>query len=117
MKQKIAIISALLHRPKVLVLDEALNGLDPRSAKLVKDLLRNLANEGVSVLFSTHVLEIAEALCDHVAIMYQGSILANGTISDLRSQAGPPRLHARGGLPEDHGHRRARRDGEGAQSS
>jgi ABC-2 type transport system ATP-binding protein len=90
MKQKIAIISALLHRPKVLVLDEALNGLDPRSAKLVKDLLRSLADEGVSVLFSTHVLEIAEALCDDVAIMYQGSILANGTISDLRQKAGLP---------------------------
>jgi ABC-2 type transport system ATP-binding protein len=90
MKQKIAIISALLHRPKVLVLDEALNGLDPRSAKLVKDLLRNLADEGISVLFSTHVLEIAEALCDDVAIMYQGSILANGTIADLRQKAGLP---------------------------
>lgn len=90
MKQKIAIISALLHRPKVLVLDEALNGLDPRSAKLVKDLLRNLADEGISVLFSTHVLEIAEALCDDVAIMYQGSILANGTVADLRQKAGLP---------------------------
>jgi ABC-2 type transport system ATP-binding protein len=91
MKQKIAIIAALLHRPKVLVMDEALNGLDPRSAKLVKDLLRNLASEeGVSVLFSTHVLEIAEALCDQVAIMYQGKIVANGNMADLRSQAGLP---------------------------
>jgi len=90
MKQKVAIISALLHRPRVLVLDEALNGLDPRSAKLVKDLLRSLASEGVSVLFSTHVLEIAEALCDDVAIMYQGSIVAKGTITDLRQEAGLP---------------------------
>jgi ABC-2 type transport system ATP-binding protein len=90
MKQKIAIISALLHRPKILVMDEALNGLDPRSAKLVKDLLRNLANEGISVLFSTHVLEIAEALCDQVAIMYRGKIVANGNMADLRSQAGLP---------------------------
>jgi ABC-2 type transport system ATP-binding protein len=90
MKQKIAIIAALLHRPKILVMDEALNGLDPRSAKLVKDLVRNLANDGTSVLFSTHVLEIAEALCDHVAIMYQGKIVANGSMSDLRSQAGLP---------------------------
>jgi ABC-2 type transport system ATP-binding protein len=90
MKQKIAIISALLHRPKILVMDEALNGLDPRSAKLVKDLLRNLATEGISVLFSTHVLEIAEALCDEVAIMYQGKIVANGNMADLRSQAGLP---------------------------
>lgn len=90
MKQKIAIISALMHRPQMLIMDEALNGLDPRSAKLVKDLLRNLANEGISVLFSTHVLEIAEALCDQVAIMYQGKIVANGTMSDLRAQAGLP---------------------------
>lgn len=90
MKQKIAIIAALMHHPKILIMDEALNGLDPRSAKLVKDLLRNLANEGVSVLFSTHVLEIAEALCDQVAIMYQGHIVANGSMTDLRSQAGLP---------------------------
>ncbi|MDG6926486.1 MAG: ABC transporter ATP-binding protein [Nitrososphaerota archaeon] len=90
MKQKIAIIAALMHRPKILVMDEALNGLDPRSAKLVKDLLRNLANEGISVLFSTHVLEIAEALCDDVAIMYQGKVVASGTMADLRSQAGLP---------------------------
>lgn len=90
MKQKIAIIAALLHHPKVLVMDEALNGLDPRSAKLVKDLLRNLANEGISVLFSTHVLEIAEALCDQVAIMYLGKIVANGSMAELRSQAGLP---------------------------
>ena len=90
MKQKVAIISALVHKPKVLVLDEALNGLDPRSARLVKDLIRELAAEGVSVLFSTHVLEIAEALCDRVAIMYQGTILAEGTVAELRQKAGLP---------------------------
>jgi ABC-2 type transport system ATP-binding protein len=90
MKQKIAIISALVHRPGILVLDEALNGLDPRSARLVKDLLRQLAGEGVSILFSTHVLEIAEALCDRVAIMYQGNIVAEGTIAQLRQTAGLP---------------------------
>ena len=90
MKQKIAITGALMHRPKLLILDEALNGLDPRSAKIVKDLLRSLANEGVSILFSTHVLEIAEAICDRVAIMYQGQILEVGTVSDLRQKAGLP---------------------------
>jgi ABC-2 type transport system ATP-binding protein len=90
MKQKIALTAALLHRPKVLILDEALNGLDPRSAKLVKDLSKNLASEGTSILFSTHVLEIAEALCDRVAIMYQGSVLADGTIAELRQGAGLP---------------------------
>jgi len=90
MKQKVAIIAALVHKPKILVLDEALNGLDPRSARLVKDLLRELATEGVSVLFSTHVLEIAQALCDRVAIMYQGTIMAEGTVGELRQKAGLP---------------------------
>ena len=90
MKQKVALISALVHKPRILVLDEALNGLDPRSAKLVKDLLRELANEGVSILFSTHVLEIAQALCDRVAIMYMGSILAEGTVAELTQGAGLP---------------------------
>jgi ABC-2 type transport system ATP-binding protein len=90
MKQRIAITGALMHHPKLLVMDEALNGLDPRSAKIVKDLLRSLANEGFAVLFSTHVLEIAEAICDRVAIMYQGRILAEGTASELRERAGLP---------------------------
>ncbi len=90
MKQKVAIISALVHKPKILVMDEALNGLDPRSARLVKDLLRQLASEGISILFSTHVLEIAQALCDKVAIMYQGTILALGTVAELRQTAGLP---------------------------
>ncbi len=90
MKQKVAIISALVHKPRVLVLDEALNGLDPRSARLVKDLIKELATEGVSILFSTHVLEIAQSLCDRVAIMYQGTILAEGTVAELRQKAGLP---------------------------
>jgi ABC-2 type transport system ATP-binding protein len=90
MKQKIAIISALVHKPQILVLDEALNGLDPRSARVVKDLLKQLASEGVSILFSTHVLEIAQALCDRVAIMYQGTIMAEGTVGELRQTAGLP---------------------------
>jgi ABC-2 type transport system ATP-binding protein len=90
MRQKIAITAALIHHPRLLVLDEPLNGLDPRSAKIVKDLVRSLAREGVAVLFSTHVLEIAEAICDRVAIMYNGSILAEGTVTDLRQKAGMP---------------------------
>ncbi|MGD0395363.1 MAG: ABC transporter ATP-binding protein [Nitrososphaerales archaeon] len=90
MKQKIAITAALMHHPRLLILDEALNGLDPRSARIVKDLLRSLAKEGFCVLFSTHVLEIAEAICDRVAIMYQGRILAEGTVPELRRQAGLP---------------------------
>jgi ABC-2 type transport system ATP-binding protein len=90
MKQKIAITAALMNRPKLLIVDEGLNGLDPRSARIVKDLLRNLASEGVAILFSTHVLEIAEAICDRVVIMSFGSILAEGAIQDLKQRAGMP---------------------------
>ncbi len=91
MKQKVALIAALLHRPRFLLLDEPLNALDPRAARLVKDLLRNLATtDGVAVLFSTHVLEIAEAICDRVTILVQGSVLATGTVPALREKAGLP---------------------------
>lgn len=90
MKQKIAFTAALLHRPRVLILDEVLNGLDPRSARIVKDILLRLAGEGVSVLFSTHVLEIAEAMCTRISIMNEGKIIAEGTVQDLRAKAGMP---------------------------
>jgi len=90
MKQKVAITAALLHRPKALILDESLNGLDPRSARIVKELLHRLAREGVAILFSTHVLEIAEAMCDRVMIMNEGSALAEGSVQELRSLAGLP---------------------------
>ena len=89
MKQKVALISALIHRPRLLVLDEPLNGLDPRSARIVKDLLRSLASrDGVGILFSTHVLEIAQAICDRVVILGRGSVLASGTVAALQAQAG-----------------------------
>jgi ABC-2 type transport system ATP-binding protein len=90
MKQKAAIIAALLHKPKVLILDEPLNGLDPRSARILKDLIHKLADEGVVTIFSTHVLEIAEAICTRVAIMHEGEVLAQGTVAELRSKAGMP---------------------------
>ncbi len=90
MKQKIAITAALLHRPRALIMDEALNGLDPRSAKIVKDVLHRLAGEGVAILFSTHILEIAEAMCSTITIMNEGSIIAEGTVQDLRARAGMP---------------------------
>ena len=91
MKQKVALIAALLHRPRFLLLDEPLNALDPRAARLVKDLLKNLSQkEHVGVLFSTHVLEIAEAICDRVVILSRGQVLASGTVPELRSRAGLP---------------------------
>jgi ABC-2 type transport system ATP-binding protein len=89
MKQKVALIAALIHRPRLLVLDEPLNGLDPRSARVTKDLLRNLAShDGVGVLFSTHVLEIAQAICDRVVILNHGAVVAAGTVAALRDRAG-----------------------------
>lgn len=89
MKQKVALIAGLVHHPRLLVLDEPLNGLDPRSARVVKEVLRSLAqNEGVGVLFSTHVLEIAQSICDQIVILHQGSVVASGTVDDLRRRAG-----------------------------
>ena len=87
MKQKIALISALLHRPQILVLDEALTGLDPMSARIVKDLLHKLAKDGVTILFSTHVLAIAEVMCDQITLMHSGNIIARGKLDELREQA------------------------------
>ena len=88
MRQKIALISALMHKPRVLILDEPLNGLDPRSAKIVKELLHHLAGEGVSILFSTHVLEIADAICSKITIVSNGSTIAEGTSQEIKTMAG-----------------------------
>jgi len=89
MKQKVALIAALAHRPKLLLLDEPLNGLDPRSARITKDLLRNLADhERAAILFSTHVLEIAQAICDRVVILDHGRVLASGSFATIRERAG-----------------------------
>ena len=84
MKQKIALISAFLHRPKLLILDEPLSALDPRSARIVKDFLQKLKAQGVTTIMSTHVLEIAQAVCDRIGIMYQGKLLALGNMKELR---------------------------------
>ncbi len=90
MRQKIALIAALIHRPRILILDEPLSGLDPKSARLVKDLLNRLKEEGVAIILSTHILEIADALCDEVAIMYEGRKIAEGRPSELREEEGMP---------------------------
>jgi ABC-2 type transport system ATP-binding protein len=90
MKKKISLISAFLHRPKLLILDEPLNALDPRSARIVKDYLFSLKQQGITTILSTHVLEIAEAVCDRIGIMYQGKILALGSMSELRQEASLP---------------------------
>jgi len=90
MKQKIALISAFLHKPKLLILDEPLNGLDPKSARIVKNLLRELASQGVTTIMSTHILEIAQAMCDRIAIMYEGRLLALGNMEEMRQKARLP---------------------------
>ena len=90
MKKKISLISAFLNKPKLLILDEPLNALDPRSARIVKDFLHQLKAQGVTTIMSTHVLEIAEALCDRIAIMYQGQLLALGNMDELRQKASLP---------------------------
>jgi ABC-2 type transport system ATP-binding protein len=90
MKQKVVIISALMHKPELLLLDEPLSGLDPKSARIVKDLLRELASQGVTTIMSTHILEIAQAMCDRIAIMYGGRLLALGTMEELRRKAKMP---------------------------
>jgi ABC-2 type transport system ATP-binding protein len=90
MKQKIALISALVHKPKLLLLDEPLGGLDPRSARIIKDLLRELTSKGTTTIMSTHILEIAQAMCDRIAIMYEGKLLATGNMRELREKARLP---------------------------
>jgi len=90
MKKKITLISAFLHKPKLLILDEPLNALDPRSARIVKEFLLELKTQGVTTIMSTHVLEIAQALCDRIGIMYQGNLLALGNMDELRQRASLP---------------------------
>ena len=87
MRHKIGLCGTLLHDPLVLVLDEPLAGLDPHSARRVKDLLRDLCRQGRTVFLSTHVLEVAERVCDRVGILDQGQLVAVGTIQALRAQA------------------------------
>ena len=87
MKQKIVLSSALLHDPKVLVLDEPLVGLDPKSARMVKEILRTLSSRGVSIFMCTHILEVAEKLCHRIGIIFGGRLIALGTLEELRRQA------------------------------
>jgi ABC-2 type transport system ATP-binding protein len=86
MRQKVIIASALVHRPEVIVVDEPMVGLDPRSAKLLKALFRQFVDRGGTILMSTHTLEVAEAMCDRIAIIQGGNIVACGTMDELRQQ-------------------------------
>ncbi len=86
-KQKVQIIAALMHNPKLLIMDEPLNGLDAKSTKILKEILQIHVKKGGSVLFSTHIMEIAEELCDRIAVINNGKIIAEGTIEELREFA------------------------------
>ena len=86
MRQKLIICGAFVHRPELIVVDEPMVGLDPKSARLLKDLFRQFVDRGGTVLMSTHTLEIAEVMCDRVAIVYRGKVAAQGTMADLREQ-------------------------------
>jgi len=86
MRQKLIISGALVHRPEVIVVDEPMVGLDPRSARLLKDLFRQFVNRGGTVLMSTHTLEVAETMCDRIAILHGGKIVASGNMSQLQEQ-------------------------------
>ena len=84
MKQKLAIISAWLHEPKLILMDEPFVGLDPKASHLLKKMMRQVCNEGGAIFFSTHVLEVAEKLCDKVAIIKNGKLIRSGTMEEVK---------------------------------
>jgi ABC-2 type transport system ATP-binding protein len=92
MRQKLIISGALVHRPEVIVVDEPMVGLDPKSARLLKDLFRQFVSRGGTVLMSTHTLEVAETMCDRIAIIHGGRIVAHGTMSEVREQTSSEEL-------------------------
>jgi ABC-2 type transport system ATP-binding protein len=87
MKQKLALIAALIHEPEFMVLDEPFVGLDPKASRIVKDIMRQKCNNGGAVFFSTHVLEVAEKLCDKVAIIKSGKLVAYGDMNTVRGDS------------------------------
>lgn len=86
MRQKIVVMGVLIHKPKVWILDEPMTGLDPKSAFILKEMMREHADKGNTVLFSTHILEVAEKLCDRVGIINKGELIFQGTLEDMRNE-------------------------------
>lgn len=84
MKQKLAIISAWLHDPKLIIMDEPFVGLDPKAAHILKGMMREVCDKGGAIFFSTHVLEVAEKLCDKIAIIKEGKLIRSGTMEDVK---------------------------------
>ena len=93
MKQRLVMSAAFLHRPKAVLVDEPMVGLDPRGARLIKDVFRRMAAHGVAILMSTHTLEVAEEMCDLISIILKGKIIAHGTVAEIRSLEGDPTQH------------------------
>lgn len=87
MKQRLVIAAALLHEPRLIIVDEPMVGLDPAGIRMVKDLFRDLAAQGTTIFLSTHTLEIAEDLCDRIGVIHRGRLVALGTTGDLRGTA------------------------------
>lgn len=90
MKQRLVMSAAFFHRPKAVLVDEPMVGLDPRGARLIKDVFRRMAEHGVAILMSTHTLEVAQEMCDLISIILKGRIIAHGTVQDVRAMAGTP---------------------------
>ena len=84
MKQKLAVMSALVHSPKLVIMDEPFVGLDPKASHLLKETMREICNQGGAIFFSTHVLEVAEKLCDKVAIIKSGKLIKSGTMEEVK---------------------------------
>ena len=84
MKQKLSVISALIHNPKLIIMDEPFVGLDPKASHLLKEIMRSMCNNGSAIFFSTHVLEVAEKLCDKVAIIKGGRLIKSGTMEEVK---------------------------------
>ena len=84
MKQKLAVISALIHQPRLVIMDEPFVGLDPKASHLLKGIMRDICDGGGAIFFSTHVLEVAEKLCDKVAIIKNGKLIKSGTMEEVK---------------------------------
>jgi ABC-2 type transport system ATP-binding protein len=88
MKQRLVMCAAFLHRPRAVLVDEPMVGLDPRGARLIKDIFRHMSEKGVAILMSTHTLEVAQEMCDNISIILRGQIIARGTVDELLALAG-----------------------------
>jgi ABC-2 type transport system ATP-binding protein len=88
MKQRLVMSAAFLHRPQAVLVDEPMVGLDPRGARLIKDVFRRMADHGVAILMSTHTLEVAQEMCDRISIILKGKIIASGTVGELLALTG-----------------------------